>query len=90
MNEYWVVIENNTGKVVAHCGDINDALMMVSLDASNRSYKRNRFLSDRVIDVEQVIYNQLPGQQGLPPGKIEQLNPHREKLPEGNQEPVKI
>lgn len=88
MNEYWIVTENKSGKVICHCGDINDAIMMVSLDSSNRSYKRNRFLSDHVIDVESTTNKQLPGQQGLPAGKVEQINPHRERLPEGNQEPV--
>ncbi len=24
MNEYWIVTENKTGRVIAHCGDIND------------------------------------------------------------------
>lgn len=90
MNEYWIVTENNTGRVIAHCGDINDAIMMVSFSPANRSYKRNRFIMDQVIDVSSTTDKQLPGQQGLPAGKVEQLNPHREKLPEGQQEPVVI
>lgn len=90
MNEYWVVTDNRTGRVLAHCGDINDAIMMVSFDPHYRSYSRHRFLMDQVINVTSTTDKQLPGQQGLPSGRVEQLNPHREKLPEGHQEPVVV
>jgi hypothetical protein len=88
MNEYWTVIENRTGKVICYCGDINDAIMMVSFDSNNRSYKRNRLLMDEVIDVSLITYKQISGQQGLPAGKVKQFSPYRKKLPEGQQEPV--
>ncbi len=90
MNEYWIVKENKTGKVIAHCGDINDAIMMVSLDSNNRSYSRHRFLSDLVIDVTSITDKQLPGQIGLPAGKVEQLNSYKEKLPEGQEVPLNL
>ncbi len=90
MNEYWIVKENKTGRVIAHCGDINDAIMMVSFDPTNRSYSRNRVLLDQIIDVSSTTDKQLPGQQGLPAGKIEQLNSYKEKLPEGEGEPVLV
>jgi hypothetical protein len=45
---------------------------------------------DQVINVTSTTDKQLPGQQGLPAGKVEQLNPHRERLPEGQQEPVVV
>ena len=60
MNEYWIVTENKTGRVIAHCGDINDAIMMVELDSNNRSYSRHRFLLDQVIDVSSTTDKQLP------------------------------
>lgn len=85
MNEYWIVTNNKTGKVIAHCGNINDAIMLVDFDSRNRSYNRHRFLLDRVIDVESTTDKQLTGQHGLPDGKIKKLNLHREKLPEGQQ-----
>jgi hypothetical protein len=88
MNEYWVVKDNKSGRIIAHCGDINDAIMMVSFDSHNRSYSRYRFIMDQVIDITSTTDKQLPGQIGLPMGKVDQLNPHREKLPEGSQEPV--
>lgn len=90
MNEYWIVTENKTGRVIGHCGDINDAIMMVSFDPTNRSYKRNRILMDQIIDITSTTDNQLPGQHGLPMGRVEQLNSHHERLPESQQEPVVI
>lgn len=90
MNEYWIVTDNKKGRIICHCGDINDAIMMVSLDSNNRSYSRYRFLSDQVIDVTSTTDKQLPGQLGLPEGKIKQLDFPKEKLPEGQQEPIKV
>ena len=90
MNEYWVVTENKTGKVIAHCGDINDAIMMVNFDSHNRSYSRHRFLMDQVIDVSSTTDKQLPGQIGLPSGQVSILNSYKEKLPEGKEQPVII
>ena len=66
MNEYWIVTENKTGRVIAHCGDINDAIMMVAFDSANRSYSRQRFILDQVITVTSTTDKQLPGQVGLP------------------------
>jgi hypothetical protein len=90
MNEYWIVTENKTGRVISHCGDINDALMMVNFDPHNRSYSRHRFLMDQVIDITSTTDKQLPGQLGLPAGQIPVLNSYKEKLPEGQGEPVII
>lgn len=89
MNEYWIVTDNKKGRIICHCGDINDAIMMVSLDSNNRSYSRHRFLSDQVIDVTSTTDKQLPGQLGLPSGK----NPLPEfeeeiYLPQSDQIPV--
>jgi len=90
MNEYWIVKERSTGRVIAHCGDINDAIMLVSFDPNNRSYSRNRVLLDQVIDVTSTTDKQLPGQQGLPAGEVGQLKPFQEKLAEGQGEPVYV
>jgi len=65
MNEYWIV-KNKTGRVIAHCGDINDAIMMVGFDPNHRSYSRHRFIMDQVIDITSTTDKQLPGQIGLP------------------------
>lgn len=90
MNEYWIVTENKTGRVISHCGDMNDAIMMVSFDPHNRSYRRHRFIMDQVIDITSTTDKQLPGQIGLPAGKVEQLRPYVEKLPKGEGKPVII
>jgi hypothetical protein len=90
MNEYWIITENKTGRVIAHCGDINDAIMMVAFNPQNRSYSRHRFLMDQVIDITSTTDKQLPGQLGLPAGKFEVLNSSKIKLPEGQQEPIRI
>ena len=88
MNEYWIVKDDRTGKVIAHCGDINDAIMMVSFD-SNRSYSRHRFLSDQIIDVTSTVDKQLPGQQGLPASKYPLHNfEENVYLPQGTQVPI--
>ncbi len=90
MNEYWIVTNTRTGKVICHCADINDAIMMVSFDPSNRSYSRHRFIMDQVIDVRSTTDKQLPGQLGLPSGTVPTLNSYKEKLPEGQGDPVLI
>jgi hypothetical protein len=36
----------------------------------NRTYRKNKYLLDQVIDVTATVDKQLPGQQGLPAGKI--------------------
>ena len=82
MNEYWIVKDTRTGRIIAHCGDINDAIMMVGFDHQHRSYTRHRFIMDQVIDVTSTTDNQLPGQIGLPSGKIDLLNAHIDKLPD--------
>ena len=89
MNEYWIVTENRTGKIIAHCGDINDALMMVSFDPHNRSYSRHRFIMDQVIDITSTTDKQLPGQLGLPESKQPLPSFTQEIcLPEGKEKPV--
>lgn len=90
MNEYWIVTENKTGRVIAHCGDINDAIIMVAFDPDNRRYTRNRFLMDQVIDVSSTTDKQLPGQIGLPAGKTPMIDSSKIKLPEGSGEPIKV
>ena len=90
MNEYWIVTDNRTGRVIANCGDINDAIMLVSFDTYYRSYRRHRFLVDQVIDISLTTDKQLSGQLGLPTGKVNTLKPHKIRLPEGQQQPVKV
>jgi hypothetical protein len=80
MNEYWIVTENRTGRVICHCADINDAIMIVAFDPNHRSYSRQRFIMDQVITVTSTTDKQLPGQIGLPAAQDLYI-------PEGQQEP---
>ncbi len=88
MFEYWIVKDNKTGRVIAHCGDLNDAMMLVSFDPSNRSYSRNRVLLDQIIDVTSTTDKQLSGQIGLPDSSQKNLGEFVNKLPEGTAIPV--
>ena len=90
MNEYWIVTDRRTGKIIAHCGDINDAIMMVNLDPHNRFYNRQRFLVDQVIDISSTTDKQLPGQLGLPESEVQLLNSHIQRLPESQAQPIKV
>jgi hypothetical protein len=90
MNEYWVVTDNRTGRKICQCSDMNDAMMMVNFDPHYRSYSRHRVLMDQVINVTSTTDKQLPGQLGLPAGKLNTLGPHKIRLPEGQQQPVKV
>ena len=70
MNEYWEVVSHWTGKVIAQCGDESDARMLCELEPKERIYRKAKFIVDQVIDVTSTTDKQLPGQQGLPAGKI--------------------
>lgn len=93
MNEYWIVTENKTGRIIAHCGNINDAIMMVAFEPDKRSYSRQRFILDQVIDISSTADKQLPGQVGLPAAKEELPFIELQQqiwLPEGKQKPIKV
>ena len=68
--DYWVVVEHRTGKVIAHCGDESDARMLCELRPTERTYRKQKFIMDQVIDITSTTDKQLPGQQGLPAAKI--------------------
>lgn len=68
MNDYWVVSEKSTGRVICHCGEEKDAIMMLML-GPNRVYRKQKFIVDQVINVTSSGIKELPGQQGLPAAK---------------------
>ena len=85
--EYFSVLNKNTGKKLLDCGDESDALAMVALDSENRTYTRNKFLMGPVVDVE------IPKQ--LPTSNIQVSNmkengcaPRKEQLPDAG--PLKL
>jgi len=69
MNDYWVVVEYRTGRTIAHCGDENDARLLCELRPTERTYRKQKFIMDQVIDITSTTDKQLPGQQGLPAAK---------------------
>jgi len=91
MYDYWVVTEKTTGRVIAHCGDENDARMLFEFNPDKRSYRKQKFILDQVIDITSTTDKQLPGQQGLPAAQ-EELPPIQIQqqvwLPEGQGIPV--
>jgi hypothetical protein len=95
--DYYSVINKNTGVKIADCGEKEDALMLVSFDPQNRVITTNKFLMGQVVDVV------MP--KALPTSEIADLDPkpyqdHRDawmvekinqlpqiKLPDRQQEP---
>jgi len=88
MYDYWVVVDKTTGRVISHCGEEIDAMMMVKFDIDKRTYRKQKFIVDQVITVTSTTDKQLPGQQGLPAAK-EELPPVEQLcIPEGQGIPV--
>jgi hypothetical protein len=56
--DYFSVINKNTGKKIADCAQQEDALLMVSFDPQNRIITRNKFLMGQVVDI--VMPKALP------------------------------
>ena len=91
--DYFSVINKNTGRKIIDCGEETDALLMISFDPANRTYTRNKFLMGPVFDIEMPKalpttniavsnvqeYEYAPRQEQL--GQI--------KLPDRQQEPFK-
>lgn len=88
MNDYWVVIENKTGRIIAHCGEEKDALLMILL-CPGRTYRKEKFLMDNVINVNFSKAKELPGQLGLTAAKHKlSFEEEFNRLPEGQGIPV--
>jgi hypothetical protein len=99
--EYFSVIDRRTGRKIVDCAEYSDAMMMFGIDPHNRQITRNKFLMGQVVDV--VMPKALPTTEivqggigsswespistsGNGPGKpLPQI-----KLPEGQQQPVKV
>lgn len=96
--EYFSVINRNTGKKIVDCGDEFDALIMVSLDPQNRIIIKNKFLMGQVVDIQ--IPKALPTTEivsvhNVNVEKFDQymdnlLEPNQIKLPEGQGKPINI
>ena len=100
--EYFSVINKNTGKKIADCAEWSDAMMMFDMDPHNRQITKNKFLMGQVIDVEmpkalptsEIIVNMNGGVGGS--WRVEEATGNgpdalpQIKLPEGQGEPVKV
>jgi hypothetical protein len=97
--DYFSVIDKNTGKKLLDCGEEQDAIAMVAFAPANRTYTRNKFLMGQVIDVvmpkalptTEIVQgavgnsSEIPIATGNGPGLLPQI-----KLPEGQQEPFVV
>jgi hypothetical protein len=99
--DYYSVINKNTGIKIADCAQQEDALLMVSFDPQNRIITTNKFLMGQVIDVtmpkelptSEIVVNMDGGVGGS--WRVETTTGNgpglpQIKLPEGQQEPVII
>ena len=95
--DYFSVINKNTGKKIADCAQQEDALLMVSFDPQNRVITTNKFLMGQVVDV--VMPKELPTNEVVFAGNYEGplYAPHPDllklpqiKLPYRQQEPFRF
>ena len=50
--DYFSVRERRTGRKICDCGDFQDAIMVMRLDAPNREVVKNKALMSPVVDIE--------------------------------------
>jgi len=89
--DYFSVLNKNTGRKIVDCGDENDALLMISFDPANRTYSRKTFLMGTVFDIE--MPKELPT-TNIALSTVREYAPRQEqlpqiKLPDRQQEPFK-
>jgi len=90
--DYFSVLNKNTGRKIVDCNDENDALSMVAFDPANRTYMRNKFLMGQVIDIEMPKI--LPT-TNIAVSNVREYAPRQEqlpqiKLPDRQQEPFRV
>jgi len=95
--DYFSVLDKKTGRKLLDCGDELDALAMVAMDPQNRTYTRNKFLMGQVVDIQmpkvlptnEIVVNMDGGVGGSWEVRESEKLPQI-KLPEGQQEPVRV
>jgi hypothetical protein len=88
-NEYYSVY-SPLGQKYADCGWERDAINLCSM-VPGRTYRKNKFITDQVIDITATTDKELPGQQGLPPAKIVVKGQELEiqqSLPQSDYQPI--
>jgi hypothetical protein len=99
--EYFSVINKNTGKKIVDCAEYSDAMVMVSFDPQNRIITTNKMLMGPVVDIEmpkalptnEVVQGAV-GSSWESPISTGGNGPNRSlpqiKLPEGQQKPFVV
>jgi hypothetical protein len=98
--EYFSVIDKNTGRKIVDCAEWSDAMMMLDFDPQNRTITRNKFLMGQVIDIEmpkalpttEIVQGGIGSSSEIPistgangPGSLPQI-----KLPQSEDIPFKV
>ena len=99
--DYYSVINKNTGKKIADCAQQEDALLMVSFDPQNRTITTNKFLMGQVVDIvmpkalptSEIVVNMDGGVGGS--WRVETTTGNgpglpQIKLPDRQQEPLRL
>jgi hypothetical protein len=99
--DYYSVINKNTGVKIVDCAQKEDALMLVSFDPQNRTITTNKFLMGQVVDVvmpkalptSEIVVNMDGGVGGS--WRVETTTGNgpglpQIKLPERQQEPLRL
>jgi hypothetical protein len=99
--DYYSVINKNTGVKIVDCAQQEDALLMVSFDPQNRVITTNKFLMGQVVDVvmpkalptSEIVVNMDGGVGGS--WRVETTTGNgpglpQIKLPERQQEPLRL
>jgi hypothetical protein len=99
--DYYSVINKNTGVKIVDCAQQEDALMLVSFDPQNRTITTNKFLMGQVVDVvmpkalptSEIVVNMDGGVGGS--WRVETTTGNgpglpQIKLPERQQEPLRL
>ena len=100
--DYYSVINKNTGVKIVDCAQQEDALLMVSFDPQNRVITTNKFLMGQVVDIvmpkalptSEIVVN-MDGAVGDGYWRVETATGNgpglpQIKLPEGQQKPVVV
>ena len=88
--ERYSVTERRTGRKICECANEQDAIMLVEFDKQNRSYSRDRFILDQIIDVSSTTNKQIVGKKESLVEKVNAIGPQKIKLPEGQGIPVVV
>jgi len=97
--EYFSVINKNTGKKIVDCAEWSDAMMMFDIDPHNRQIMKNKFVMGQVVDIEmpkvlpsnEIVIDTREYQEHQNQWMVNKINQLPQiKLPEGQGQPVVV